>query len=295
MNRAKSRAYPDKAFDGGGSSGRGEAMKWRGHKQDRSDSSVFFTNGHDMEYAEKPTLFRPIRGIMKRLHIFIFIIVFVLLGTTFPKRSLAWHDETHLAIAKVAGYEKWYTAIGADMTKLKAGDIESPNHYVNNPPGTIITPEMVIAQTERYNQIDEKGHLYGAIIVSVRDYIREKKKGKYGEYHLGFCAHYVGDLSMPLHNTLLNSFNRKHHVKIDGIIEEEVLSNLQRIKLYPIVIDSEQTLVKEVARIANLSIKLGYQIEAEDRLLTKEEAYKQISHSASLLKGVLEYVRRMVE
>jgi hypothetical protein len=112
---------------------------------------------------------------------------------------------------------------------------------------------------------------------------------------MGFCSHYVGDLSQPLHNTLLNPFNRKHHVKTDGIIEEEVLSNLQRVELYPIVIDSEQTLIKEVARIANLSLKLAYQIEAEDRLLTKEEAYKQISHSASLLKGILDYVGRMVE
>ncbi len=232
---------------------------------------------------------------MKKSYIPVFVMVLVLLGISPPNRSYAWNDETHLAIAKTAGYHKWYTAVGADMTKLKAGDIESPNHYVNNPPGTIITPEMVMAQTERYNQIDEKGHLYGAIIVSVRNYIREKKKGKYGEYHLGFCSHYVGDLSMPLHNTLFNPFNRKYHVKIDGIIDEEVLSNLERIKLYPIVIDSEQTLVKEVARIANLSIKLGYQIEAEDRLLKKEEAYKQISHSASLFKGVLEYVRRMVE
>ena len=232
---------------------------------------------------------------MKKSYIYIFIIVFVLLGTTFPERTSAWHDETHLAIAKVAGYKKWYSAIGADMTKLKAGDIENHNHYVNNPPGTIITPEMVMAQTERYNRIDEKGHLYGAIIVSVRDYIKEKKKGKYGEYHMGFCAHYVGDLSQPLHNTLLNPYNRKHHVRTDGIIEEDVLSNLQRIELYPIVIDSEQILIKEVARIANLSLKLAYQIEAEDRLLTKEEAYKQIGHSASLLKGILDYVRRMVE
>lgn len=232
---------------------------------------------------------------MKKSYIPVFITVLVILGISSPNQSHAWHDETHLAIAKVAGYKKWYTAIGADMTKLKAGDIENSNHYVNNPPGTIITPEMVMAQTERYNQVDEKGHLYGAIIVSVRDYIRDKSKGKYGEYHLGFCSHYIGDLSMPLHNTLLNPYNMRNHVKTDGIIEDEVLSNLKKIKLYPIVIDSEQTLVKEVARIANLSIKLGYQIEAEDRLLTKEEAYKQISHSASLLKGILEYVRRMVE
>lgn len=232
---------------------------------------------------------------MKRPHISIFIIALALLSTTSPKRASAWHDETHLAIAKAAGYSKWYSAIGADMAKLKAGDIESHNHFVNNPPGTIITPEIVIAQTEKYNRIDEKGHLYGAIIVSVRDYIRDKRKGEYGEYHLGFCAHYIADLSQPLHNTLHNSFNRKHHVKLDGLVNEEVLNNLQRIELYPVVIDSEQTLAKEVARIANLSLKLGYRIEAEDRLLTEEEAYKQISHSASLLKGVLKYVQEVVE
>ena len=231
---------------------------------------------------------------MKKTYIFIFIISLVFLGTISPKQASAWHDETHLAIAKAAGYNKWYSAIGADMTKLKA-DIESPNHYVNNPPETTITPEMVMAQTEQYNRIDQKGHLYGAIIVSVRDYIRDKSKGKYGAYHMGFCAHYVGDLSQPLHNTLFNDYNMKNHVKTDGIIEDEVFSNLQKIKLYPIVIDSEQTLVKEVVRIANLSLKLGYQIEAEGRLLTKEEAYKQISHSASLFKGILEYVRRVVE
>ena len=232
---------------------------------------------------------------MKKTHISIFIIVLLFLGTTFPKRSSAWHDETHLAVAKAAGYKKWYTAVGADMTKLKAGDIENSNHYVNNPPETVITPEMVMAQTEQYNRIEEKGHLYGAIIVSVRDYIRDKSKGKYGEYHMGFCAHYVGDLSQPLHNTLFNPFNMKNHVKLDGIIDGEAMSNLQRIELYPIVIDSETTLAKEVARIANLSLKLAHRIESEDRLLTKEEAYKQISHSASLLKGILEYVRRVVE
>ena len=45
----------------------------------------------------------------------------------------------------------------------------------------------------------------------------------------------------------------------------------------------------EIARIANLSLILGYQIESEGRLLTKEEAYAQLSHSASLFKAILEY------
>ena len=52
-----------------------------------------------------------------------------------PIGAGAWHDETHLAIAKSAGYVKWYNAAGPDVTKIKAGDIEQKNHYVNNPPG----------------------------------------------------------------------------------------------------------------------------------------------------------------
>ena len=59
----------------------------------------------------------------------------------------------------------------------------------------MVTPEMVLAQVERYNQKDPTGHLYGAIIASVRDHIEAKKKGRYAEYHMAYCAHYVGDLS----------------------------------------------------------------------------------------------------
>ena len=49
--------------------------------------------------------------------------------------------------------------------------------------------------------------------------------------------------------------------------------------------------MKEIARIANLSMKLGYQLEKENRMLTKEEAFVQLGHSASLLKAILEYVK----
>ena len=203
------------------------------------------------------------------------------------------YDETHIAIAKAAGYYKWFNACGADMAKIKAGNIEGHNHYVNNPKGTLVTPEMVLAQVGRYDRVDHEGHLYGAIIASLRDYIKEKRKGKYGEYHLAFCAHYVGDLSQPLHNTRYSLFNRRYHTSVDGIVNHQILENLDRIKIYSIIIDSEEALAKEIARMANLSMNLGYKIEAEKRLLTREEAYIQISHSTSFFRAVLEYVKRM--
>ncbi|MDP2646338.1 MAG: hypothetical protein Q8P24_15475 [Desulfobacterales bacterium] len=210
----------------------------------------------------------------------------------FPGFSSAWFDETHLAIAKAAGYPKWYNAAGADIAKIKAGDVESHNHRVNNPPGTLITPEMIMGQIKKYNQINRKGQLYGAIIQSTRDYIRVKAKGKYGEYHMAYCAHYVGDLTMPLHNIVMNDFNKKHHLTIDGIIDNGILNNYKKIQIYSIRIRSEADLVKEVARIANLSMKLGYELSAKERLLTRAEAYQQVGHSASLLKAILEYAGR---
>lgn len=122
--------------------------------------------------------------------------VFFILFISFPANS--WFDETHVAIAKVAGYSKWFNAAGADMTKEKMFNREGHNHFVNNQRGTVITPEMVLGQTGKYNRIDSRGHLYGAIIASVREYLEKKESGKYGEYHLAFFAHYLGALSQPL-------------------------------------------------------------------------------------------------
>jgi len=148
----------------------------------------------------------------------LFAVFFVI---SFAGNSYPWHDETHIAIAKATGYKKWYNSTGADMAKLKAGNVERLNHYVNNPRGKVVTPEMIFEQIKKYNnKTDITGHLYGAIIASFRDYLKEKQKGKYGEYHLAFCCHYVGDLSQPLHNTLYNSYNRKNHKTTDGIIKK---------------------------------------------------------------------------
>jgi len=176
------------------------------------------------------------------------------------------------------------------MAKLKAGKIESHNHRAHNPPQTTVTAAMVMEQVARYNQIDKQGHLYGAIIASLRNYLENRQKGKYGEYHLAYCAHYVGDLSQPLHNTLKDAYNKKYHKRTDGIVESEVMQNLEKIKIYPVQINSEQDLATEIARIANRAKTLGYRLEAEDRLITREEAYQQLSDSASLFRAILHYV-----
>ncbi len=49
-----------------------------------------------------------------------------------------------------------------------------------------------------------------------------------------------------------------YHKDIDGIVDDGILKNLDRIKIYPITITSEEGLTKEIARISNLSMALGY-------------------------------------
>jgi hypothetical protein len=107
---------------------------------------------------------------------------------------------------------------------------------------------------------------------------------------MAYCAHYIGDLSQPLHNILYDNYNKRNHGKTDGVINEGILDNLEMIKVYDIEIKSEGDLAKEIARIANLSMTLGYKLEDECRLLSREEAYQQVSHSASLFRAVFGYL-----
>lgn len=73
-------------------------------------------------------------------------------------------------------------------------------------------------------------------------------------------------------------------------MNDEILGNLNEVKVYPIAIKTEKDLAKEIARIANLSLLLGYKLEDEGRLITKEEAYQQFSHCASLMKAVNNHI-----
>ena len=56
----------------------------------------------------------------------------------------AWHDQTHLAICKTAGLGMWYNCAGPDIAKIKAGNVESYNHWFNNTAEAEITPQMVL-------------------------------------------------------------------------------------------------------------------------------------------------------
>jgi len=208
----------------------------------------------------------------------------------------AWHDKTHITVSRVAGLASWYNSAGPDLAKIKAGHVESYNHYFNNNAEDEITVSMVFHQIDRYNErnklLDSEGHLLGAIIAALRAYDKDIKRGKYAEYHLNYCAHYIADLSQPLHLIAYDDFNKTFHDLCDGVVETTIVDQPHKIadRMYAITLRPdffEEDLAREIARIANLTCKLGYKLRAENRALTREEAYIQLAHSASLLKAVL--------
>lgn len=228
-------------------------------------------------------------------------VLMVLFMLSLAGTALGWHDKTHMAIAKAAKYRMWYNAAGPDIAKIKAGNIEAFNHWYNNNSESEITSQTVIDQISRYNKdtiFDMEGHLYGAIVAALREYEQFLNSGKYAEYHIVYCAHYIGDLSMPLHNMPYDDYNKKHHSAIDGVVDKEVLTHPERIERHMYKIDLrdnyfEADLAREIARLANLSRLLGYKLRAENRDITQEEAYIQLGHSASLLKAVLQHYRKI--
>jgi hypothetical protein len=125
----------------------------------------------------------------------VLLLVLIVLSST----GYAWHDKTHIAIAKAAGYQYWFNAAGADITKINAGAIEEKNHYYNNYENVPVTDKLVLGQARLYNSPSDEGHLYGAIIASLE--LSEKNSaGKFAEYPMAFAVHYIGDLAQPLHN-----------------------------------------------------------------------------------------------
>jgi hypothetical protein len=234
---------------------------------------------------------------MRQLALRIAAMTVLLSSHPFQPEARAWPDKTHLSVAEAAGFDLWYSAAAPDVAKSKEmfSAVESPNHYYNNNASRKVTSEMVLEQVGRYNSPkDDEGHLYGAIIGSVRDYMAMKKSGKYARYPLAFCAHYCGDLSMPLHNTPYDDFNKARHSINDGIIENSVRNNIGYIQrmMTPPTISSEADLADEIAAVAESARKLGLKIRMENRNMTVDEVYTQVIRSASLFSAILSWTER---
>jgi hypothetical protein len=225
--------------------------------------------------------------------------------------ALAWHDATHMAVLKAAGLDNYaYLAVGPDMTKEKSGGYEEGNHYRDNAKGVIVTANMVLDQVRDYNcRCNDAGHLYGAIIAALDQYVERKSMDKHALYPLGFAGHYIGDLSMPLHNVAYNDFNKAYHSANDGVVEggesEPTDAKVARIAagirekmklLHPYRFPSARDditqfnleVARKIAEIANKAMALGYAMQEANpprTVMSSDEAYGQLAESAALLKA----------
>jgi len=244
----------------------------------------------------------------------------LLLALLVSSPALAWHDATHMAVMAAAGLDNYaYLAVGPDMAKEKAGRVETRNHFNNTPKGVKITPAMVLAQVGDYNnKRDADGHLYGAIVAALNDYLKRIPGGKEAHYPLGYAAHYLGDLSMPLHHIGNNAFNKANHAAIDGTVEvtgpptEPTSVKVSRLAaeirkrmalLPPLQLPAAKTdrtafnqaLATEIAAIANRAKAIGYAMQEAKpprTRLTEEEAYGQLAQSAQLLEAAYAAMER---
>lgn len=227
-----------------------------------------------------------------------------------PPSAFAWNDLTHMAVMKAAGLgDLAYLAVGADMAKEKAAGHEDGNHYRDNARGVVVTADMVLDQVRDYNCRCIDGQLYGAIVAALNEYRELKNRNKYARYPLGYAAHYIGDLSMPLHNIVYDDFNKANHQANDGIVEDgergttdekvaRIARNIrQQMKLltpYRLppardgIREFNTALAKKIAEIANGAMALGFAMHNASPprpLMTREEAYRQLAESALLLQA----------
>jgi len=225
--------------------------------------------------------------------------------------ALAWHDATHMAVFKAAGLDNYaYLAVGPDMAKEKSGGYEDGNHYRDNAKGVIVTADMVLDQVRDYDcRCNDGGHLYGAIIAALNQYRERRSRDKHALYPLGFAGHYIGDLSMPLHNVAYNDFNKAYHSANDGAVEggenestdvkvaritAGIREKMNRLPPYrfPAAKDNPEKfnfeLAKKIAEIANKAMALGYAMQEANPQITvmsSDEAYGQLAESAALLRA----------
>jgi len=223
----------------------------------------------------------------------IFVCSLVISLVSVCSSAMAWRDRTHIAVGVVAQFDQAYNLAAPDVAKLKANTVEEYNHWVNVSETTPITKEFIKGQIQRYNlggEGEKGGHLYGAIVAAIRTYQDESAAGRFATYHLVYAGHYIGDLSMPLHHMENNQFNNARHSANDSIVENHILTHLDKVTLFPITIKNEDDLIQNISLIATKAKGLAYLLQKEDRNMTQEEAYRQISQSASLFQAVLEYV-----
>jgi hypothetical protein len=200
----------------------------------------------------------------------------------------AWFDDTHRAVMEASGAPYGScVAIAPDILAHRLVT-EGPNHYSNQ--AAPITPADVLRQVDRVDRADAAGHVYGAIVVSARHVAAALASDKRPNYAYGFLAHYVGDLSQPLHNSPYDAFNQQHHRRIDGLVEQ--VPNLPAAiaaRMRPLHLRNEAELATAIADVANAARAADVRLRHSGDM-SQDEALDLLGRSASLLRAINDWV-----
>jgi hypothetical protein len=249
----------------------------------------------------------------------------ILIALAFSTNALAWSCKTHIFIAQEAGIKNPEIVCFADLSKKENDSLLGPFHWHDASPSTVVTPYYIdqyqiiegmyvkLGSSEskpiKIRVPDPSGVLYWKILE-----LYQKMKGETGweyEYYLINIAHYVGDLSQPLHNFPYGDepasdgkaypeaglWNKKHHMEFDDALDSYLPLDKKDRKTFrslinPVRVTSTDDLKKEIAKVANSSIALANKCYFEKRIITRDEALRQVAMSVSLLKAIIESTKR---
>ncbi|MEM5800982.1 MAG: hypothetical protein QXD54_05430, partial [Candidatus Aenigmatarchaeota archaeon] len=142
------------------------------------------------------------------------IISTILIVLIFYLKGFSWSCKTHIFIAQEAGIKNPEITCFPDLIMKENESLLGPFHWHNASPNTVVTPDYI----DQYQIIegmyiklnspesrpikikvpDPAGVLYWKILDLYQK--MQKESGWKYDYYLANIAHYIGDLSQPLHN-----------------------------------------------------------------------------------------------
>ena len=254
---------------------------------------------------------------MKKSITVVIIIASLFLSTTL---CYGWSCKTHTFIAQQAGMKNPEYACIPDEVRHENYNLMLQFHYHSAAPDAVVTPEYIQRYNVRTANVREEGksdtisikipHNSGVLywkIVDLYNRMNDKKPGSYQHnYYLMSIAHFIGDLSQPLHNYPYNkksaadgkiyeshgTWATDKHGEFDNALnttyplsKEDMDYLLNKINI--ITVQNSDDINREVANIANSSMALANTCFKEKRGMSKSEALDRVAMSASLLKAIL--------
>jgi hypothetical protein len=247
-------------------------------------------------------------------------LVLILSVLSWASLGYGWSCPTHELIAQEAGMANPRYACIADTSRNENYDLLVAFHFHNAAPIVRVTPAYVDAYTVEKHSVKLYGdtvkpstvlvpHKAGVLywkIVSLYQLMKQPKYPGDYEYALMNIAHFIGDLSQPLHNfphgidpasdgTVYEKeggWSLEKHAEFDDRLDPPALTNEDREylrgKVAPMTITGVEDLKQKIADLANRSIALANACYADGkRVMTKQEALGQVALSVSLLKAVI--------